>query len=272
MDTSGLSQAHVGSRRVAPGPIAGLLRFDPIDLRDRADPRRRPGHRLGLRPVRSGPEAELLVADGTGGSPAADAFARIGARVLRGSGPRGARLALAARVARGDVLFFLHADSRAPDDALELIRESIDSGAAAGAFSLAYTGDGAGMRWVAWWANVRSRVFRLPFGDQGIFCRRDVYERVGGFRDLPICDDVDLVRRLRQAGPFRLRREKTWTSPRRYDAHGVVRQVLRNWRVLSGYFAGVSPATLARWYNEEVRSPPPASPRAGLERKAIPRR
>lgn len=231
-----------------------------------------PGAAAGFARFAQAPAAELLIADGTGGSPAADAFARIGARVLRGSGPRGARLALAAREARGDVLFFLHADSRAPDDALELIREAVAAGAAAGAFSLAYTGGGAGMRWVAWWANVRSRFFRLPFGDQGIFCRRDVYERVGGFRDLPICDDVDLVRRLRRAGPFRLRREKTWTSPRRYDARGVVRQVLRNWRVLAGYFAGVSPATLARWYNEEVTAPPPGSPPAALERKAIPRR
>ncbi|MFN2387776.1 MAG: TIGR04283 family arsenosugar biosynthesis glycosyltransferase [Thermoanaerobaculia bacterium] len=223
-------------------------------------------------PFVDAPETELLVADGTGGSPAADAFARIGARVLKGSGTRGARLALAAREARGDVLFFLHADSVAPDAAPGLIREALDAGAVAGAFSLAYTGGGAGMRWVAWWANLRSRFLRLPFGDQGIFCRRDVYERVGGFRDLPICDDVDLVRRLRRAGAFRLLPEKTRTSPRRYAAHGVARQVLRNWRVLAGYFAGVSPATLSRWYNEEVKDAPPASARAPLERKAIPRR
>jgi rSAM/selenodomain-associated transferase 2 len=218
------------------------------------------------------PGTELLVADGTGGSPAADAFARIGARVLTGSGPRGARLAHAAREARGDVLFFLHADSIPPDEALGLIRESLAAGAVAGAFSLAYAGGGAAMRWVAWWANLRSRLLRLPFGDQGIFCRRDAYDRAGGFRDLPVCDDVDLVRRLRRAGPFRLRREKTRTSPRRYAAHGVLRQVLRNWRVLAGYFAGVSPATLARWYNGEVTAAPPASARAALERKAIPRR
>jgi rSAM/selenodomain-associated transferase 2 len=219
------------------------------------------------------PEAELLVADGSGGSAAAEAFARIGARVLVGPGPRGARLALAAREARGEVFFFLHADSVAPDGALALIREAIDAGAAAGAFSLAYTGGGAGMRWVAWWANLRSRLLRLPFGDQGIFCRRDAYERAGGFRDLPICDDVDLVRRLRRVGPFLVRREETRTSPRRYDAHGVLRQVLRNWRVLAGYFAGVSPATLARWYNGDVTAAgPPASARAALGRKAIPRR
>ena len=89
----------------------------------------------------------------------------------------------------------------------------------------------------------------MPFGDQGIFCRRDLYERSGGFADLPICDDVDFVRRLKRVSALRILPEKTLTSPRRYREQGSVRQVLRNWRVLAGYFAGVSPETLLRWYN-----------------------
>lgn len=104
------------------------------------------------------------------------------------------------------------------------------------------------MRRVAWWANRRSRLFRLPFGDQGIFCRREAYERAGGFRDLAICDDVDFVRRLRRVAKFVVRPEETVTSSRRYLARGATRQVLRNWIVLAAYFAGVSPARLARFY------------------------
>ncbi len=165
-----------------------------------------------------------------------------------GEGSRGARLARAAAEARGDVFFFLHADSVPPDGAIELIRRALDGGADAGAFSLAYEGGGRAMRWIAWWANRRSRTWKLPFGDQGIFCRRRTYERTGGFRDLPVCDDLDFVLRLRRAGRFVIRPEKTRTSPRRYVEVGVLRQVLRNWRVMAGYFAGAAPEKLARWY------------------------
>jgi hypothetical protein len=76
-----------------------------------------------------------------------------------------------------------------------------------------------------------------------------VYQRSGGFRDLPICDDVDFVRRLNRVARLRILPEKTVTSPRRYREQGNLRQVLRNWRVLAGYFAGISPEKLQRWYN-----------------------
>jgi hypothetical protein len=172
-----------------------------------------------------------------------------GARRIQADGTRGRRLDLAARQAAGDILFFLHADCRPPQRALELIRETLAGGAQAGSFSLRYEEATPALAWIAWWANVRSRLFRLPFGDQGLFCRREAYERSGGFRDLPICDDVDLVRRLKRAGPFIVLREKMLASPRRYRERGAMRQVLTNWKVLAGYFAGVPAVTLERWYN-----------------------
>jgi rSAM/selenodomain-associated transferase 2 len=196
----------------------------------------------------SPPPVELIVADGGVGEPVREELRAAGARVLSGDGSRGSRLARAAAEARGDVLFFLHADSRPPENALMIIRRAVDEGADAGAFSLAYEASEPAMRWIAWWANRRSRLARLPFGDQGIFCRRDAYLRSGGFRDLPVCDDLDLVLRLRKAGRFVIRPEKTITSPRRYQESGALRQVLRNWKVMAGYFAGVSPETLSRWY------------------------
>jgi rSAM/selenodomain-associated transferase 2 len=171
-----------------------------------------------------------------------------GVRLVGTPGSRGARLACAAAAARGEILFFLHADSQAPAEALERICRAIDGGAAAGAFSLAYDAADVRMRWIAAWANLRSRVLRLPFGDQGIFCRRDAYHSAGGFRDLPVCDDVDLVRRLRRVGRFVILPERTTTSPRRYREQGVWRQMLRVWTVLGGYFLGVAPRTLGRWY------------------------
>jgi len=201
----------------------------------------------------SAPGVELLVADADasrpGGSETAEAFRTIGARVIPGRGTRGARLAAAAAEARGDLLFFLHSDSRAPDDALDAIRRAVAAGAAAGAFSLAYEGAGPALRWIAGWANLRSRWLKLPFGDQGIFCRRDAYERAGGFRDLAVCDDLDFVRRLGRCGRFVILPEKTTTSPRRYTERGALAQVLVNWKVQLGYFMGVAPETLERWYN-----------------------
>ena len=194
------------------------------------------------------PAVELVVADGGVGEPVREKLSAAGARVLCGDGSRGSRLARAAAEARGDVLFFLHADSQPPENALTIIRRALDEGADAGAFSLAYETSDPAMRWIAWWANRRSRLARLPFGDQGIFCRREAYVRSGGFRDLPLCDDLDLVLRLRKAGRFVIRPEKTTTSPRRYQESGALRQVLRNWKVMAGYFAGVSPETLSRWY------------------------
>jgi len=202
-----------------------------------------------LRELAAAPGVELLVADAGGNDETTRAFRSIGARIVTGPGPRGERLARAAREARGEILFFLHADSDPPESALEVMRQSLENGTAAGAFSLAYRSADARMRWIAWWANARSRWWGVPFGDQGIFCRRDVYERAGGFRSLPICDDVDLVRRLKRVGRLEIRPEKTITSPRRYRECGALRQVLRNWRVLAGYFLGVSPGRLERWYN-----------------------
>lgn len=200
-----------------------------------------------LRPFAEQADSELLIADGGDRPETVRALEAIGARVLRSKGTRGARLAEAARQARGEILFFLHADCEPPEDALALIRETLAGGASAGAFSLAYEGATPVLRWIAWWANLRSRLFTLPFGDQGLFCRREAYERAGGFRDLPICDDVDMVRRLRRLGRFVILPQKTVTSPRRYRG-GALLRVLRNWRVLAGYYAGVDPEKLERWY------------------------
>lgn len=198
-------------------------------------------------------EAEILVADAGESPETARVLEAAGARIVEGSGTRGARLARAAQAAAGDILFFLHADSRPPQDALAKIRAAVAGGraaedAAAGAFSLAYAGAGPALRWIAAWANLRSRLFGLPFGDQGLFCRRDAYDRAGGFRDLAVCDDLDFVLRLSRAGRFVVLPEKTVTSPRRYVENGALNQGLRNLRVQIGYFAGVAPETLERWY------------------------
>ena len=191
---------------------------------------------------------ELIIVDSGRAPVVASATAPLRIRRIASAGSRGACLARAVSEARGDVFFFLHADSRPPGNAVEIIREALAQGAFSGSFSLAYAEAGLRMRWVAAWANLRSRFLRLPFGDQGIFCRREAYQSAGGFRDMAVCEDVDLVRRLRRAGRFVVRPEVTTTSASRYQDRGVFRQVLRVWIVLGGYFLGVSPERLGRLY------------------------
>jgi rSAM/selenodomain-associated transferase 2 len=211
----------------------------------------RPAAAERFRRLAASSDVELLVADAGDDAETTRAFESIGARTVTGPRCRGERLAAAASAARGDMFLFVHADSELPSDAAAAVRETLSNGTAAGAFQLGYREAGLSMRWIAWWANQRSRLLGLPFGDQGIFCRREAYEKAGGFRSLPVCDDVDLVRRLRRIGRMVIRPETTFTSPRRYRARGALRQVFRNWRVLAGYFLGVSPEKLERWYNAE---------------------
>ena len=191
---------------------------------------------------------ELIIVDSDRAPIVSGATEPLRIQRIAGAGSRGACLARAVSEARGDVFFFLHADSRPPENAVEIIRDALAQGASSGSFSLAYANANLRMRWVASWANLRSRILRLPFGDQGIFCRRDAYQLAGGFRDMAVCDDVDLVRRLRRTGRFVVRPEVTTTSARRYEERGVFRQVLQVWIVLAGYFAGVSPERLGSWY------------------------
>jgi glycosyltransferase involved in cell wall biosynthesis len=140
---------------------------------------------------------EVIVADGGCPPETVEAFSRIASQWIAMPGrTRGARLAQGARLAAGEILFFLHADSRPPVRAQELIERAVAGGAAAGSFRLAYEEATPALRWISAWANLRTRWLQLPFADQGIFCTRAAYEASGGFRDLPICDDLDFVRRL----------------------------------------------------------------------------
>lgn len=190
---------------------------------------------------------EIVVVDG-GLGPALPG--RFPARVLELPGTsRGARLDAGARAAAGDVLFFLHGDSRPPGDARARIEAAVEGGAAAGCFRLAYRESTPALRWIAACANLRTRWLKLPFGDQGIFCTRGAYADAGGFRDLPVCDDLDFVRRLRRARGFTVLDAPCAASARRYRGRAA-RQVLRNARVLAGYFAGIAPNKLERWYRE----------------------
>jgi rSAM/selenodomain-associated transferase 2 len=192
--------------------------------------------------------AEIIVVDG-GSRDASVAVAReAGTRVIGAPRGRGSQLAAGARAAHGGWLLFLHADCRPmPDWELAAGRFIAGSPDKAGYFDLALNDEAPAARrlerLVAW----RCRTFALPYGDQGLLISRQLYHAVGGFAAIPLMEDVDLMRRLGRArlAPIGAR---ILASARRYRRDGYLRRPLRNFFCLALYFAGVSPAKIAKIY------------------------
>ena len=196
---------------------------------------------------------EVIVADG--GSP--DATARIARehpsapRVVEQRGGRAAQLNAGARAATGDVLLFLHADSRLPRDAYASLADAWrDPDVAGGNFALRFGGERSGA-----FERTLGAVYRLQrrhgfyYGDSSVWVRRATFDALGGFSEIPIMDDYDFVRRLeRSGGATRCLPGPATTSARRWRAVGIPRTVLAWFAIRWLYVAGVSPARLARLY------------------------
>jgi len=194
-------------------------------------------------------ELEVIVSDG-GSKDNTVALARgLGARLITTAPGRGAQMDRGAKLAAGNVLLFLHADTELPNGWLETIEKSLeDRGVVAGAFSLAIGTPGLWFRMVEAVARRRARYLGLIFGDQAIFVRRDVFNEIGGFRGLPLMEDVDCVKRLRRVGKVVLLEKSVLTSPRRWTSGGPIKNTLKNWFFLLLYKVGFSPARLYDWY------------------------
>jgi len=192
-------------------------------------------------------DAEVIVVDGSSCDRTREVAETEGAAVLSCPPSRGAQLGAGARLATGDWLVFLHADTWLEAGWADDIR-GLKPEAVGGAFRLSIDGPGRGYRLVEATVALRCRFFALPFGDQGLFVRRTVYDRMGGIAALPLMEDVDLVRRLKGEGRLTLAPRRAFTSPRRWQHHGLVGAAVRNWGLLGLYAAGVSPARLARLY------------------------
>lgn len=150
----------------------------------------------------------------------------------------------------GDILFFLHVDSSPPQTGMESILEAMKAkDVVGGAFRLQIDSRSLFLRMVSRAANARSRYFGLPFGDQGVFVRRDVFEKLGGYADLPLMEDVDFIRRLKKSGQVILLKEAVTTSARKWNQEGYLYNSLRNVILLVLYFLGVSPRRLGWWYH-----------------------
>ena len=210
-------------------------------------------------------DGEIIVADGSSDD-ATRTLARPYARVVMSEPRRGRQLNRAAALARGDILCFLHADVRLPANGLAAIEQALqDPQVLGGTFSIVFAGGGLPGR-VFTFINRWRRRFGIFYGDQGIFVRRDVFKRLGGFRDWPLLEDYQFARRLVNAGKTVCLPEELQVSPRRWetgaDSRGRLWRTMAAWFfIMTFYFLGVSPERLARWY-PPVRAPKNAAPPA----------
>jgi rSAM/selenodomain-associated transferase 2 len=195
------------------------------------------------------PDLAILVVDG-GMDPQIEVIVKAhdGSSVRRSPPGRAIQMNAGAAGATSEWLLFLHADSTLPPGWLDALG-SLGDAPAGGWFRFGLD-DPAWQarlieRLVAW----RVRRLHLPFGDQGIFVRRRIFEHLGGFRDMPLMEDIEFVRRLVRAGPVAELPLTLHTSSRRWRRDGWCRRSLTNLTIQALYFAGVPPARLARWYH-----------------------
>ena len=187
---------------------------------------------------------EVVVVDAGSDDGTCEAAASAGARVIHAPGSRAVAMNAGARVARGDALLFLHADTTLPEGAGRAVREALRD-ADGGAFRLRYDDGRPILRALG---DLRLRFLGPVYGDQAIFVTRTMYDQIGGYRPLPIMEDCDFVLRLRHAGRFVLLPLYAETAARRHRGHGTVPTLARMWTIQGLYRMGVSPERLARMY------------------------
>lgn len=198
--------------------------------------------------------AEIIVVDGDPRGRTIKAITDKGVTAFTCEKGRGRQMNAGAAAANGETLIFLHADTRLPAEALEKVAQVLQDGRyVAGAFDLGIDSDRLVLRYIAARARLRSRLNRIPYGDQAIFMRKAYFDAIGRFREIPIMEDVDLMRRIKKRGDkIFILRDRVRTSPRRWEAEGAIYATVRNQFLVAMYYLGVSPTRLARFYKPHI--------------------
>jgi rSAM/selenodomain-associated transferase 2 len=204
-----------------------------------------------IQAMRPAKPCEVIVVDG---SPDLDTL-----RCLRGRNDvtaltapvgRAKQMNRGASVARGEILIFLHSDTELPPGALGKIAEALrGNDAVGGAFDLGIASEKRVFRIIERASSIRSRLTRIPYGDQAIFLKKEYFDLIGGFREIPLMEDIEFMQRVKKrGGRIRILKDRVTTSPRRWEKEGILYCTLRNWTISTLYYLGVSPELLNRFY------------------------
>ena len=192
---------------------------------------------------------EVIIGDGGSQDETCSIAERMGAKTVQAPRGRASQMNAAAQLATGDVFWFLHADSIVEPNGYQKMVETMNcNNLVGGAFSLDIASSKRSLKMISLVATLRSKYLGVAYGDQGIFVQKDVFHRMGGYKNLPICEDMDFFQRLRKEGKIEILDEKALTSARRWLSEGIVFSTLRNWLIASLFILGFSPKVLSRWY------------------------
>jgi rSAM/selenodomain-associated transferase 2 len=197
---------------------------------------------------------ELIVVDGgsTDGTlqlAEASCASTTNTRVITASKGRARQMNTGAGASRGDILLFLHADTLLPTDAKPIIVDTLaDPAVVGGRFDVRFDSASRWGRVISALMNRRSRLTGISTGDQAIFVRRNTFEQLGGFSDIPLMEDIEFSMRLKRAGRIAALTNTVTTSFRRWETQGPVRTIVLMWTLRFMYWAGVSPSRLSVWY------------------------
>jgi rSAM/selenodomain-associated transferase 2 len=194
--------------------------------------------------------AEIIVVDGDPRGSTINAIQATGIITAIAEKSRARQMNHGAALAAGEILIFLHADTLVPAHFLERVATVMhNTRFVAGAFDLGIDSERRIFRITEKYVFLRTRVTRVPFGDQAIFVRKEYFEKIGGYRDIPLMEDIELMARIKRRGDrIVIIPGKVLTSARRWEREGILFNTFRNWALQILYAFGVSPEHLVKWY------------------------
>jgi rSAM/selenodomain-associated transferase 2 len=192
-------------------------------------------------------DIEIIVVDGGSQDETIAIASQFGVKVFQSNPGRATQMNAGAAIAQGEILLFLHADTWVPEGCDRWVEKGLED-SIAGAFELTIAGSNWQLRLIEWGVKVRSHLFQLPYGDQAIFIHAETFHKLGGFPELPIMEDFVFVQKLKQQGRIAIVPAAVLTSARRWQTRGIWQTTLMNQVMILGFYLGVKPETLQRWY------------------------
>lgn len=201
------------------------------------------------------PKNEVIVSDGHSSDDTIEK-AKPYAKVIVAARGRAAQMNAGARAASGEILWFLHADCLPHKDSVKAMRNVLqDARIVGGAFAYSLDYDSTFFRIAEFASNWKNDVLKIFYGDMGIFVRKRVFEKMGGYAEIPLMEDMEFCKQLKKQGKVVILPQKILTSARRWLDEGVAKNIFRNWALQIAYTLGVSPQTLTQWYKFGNKKP-----------------